>query len=94
MFNKNGSLMCAAFQCRKHTHLQYVEKQWFCKVHADDIMRIRNSIREVKSKRKINPENPILIKEEIKFRRQELWLRQQYDVGHYYFLLKLVKLLL
>ncbi len=94
MLNKNGDLMCAAFQCRKHARLRYVEKQWFCEHHADEIICIRNSIREVKGKRKLDPKNTALLKEEIQFRRQELWFRQHYDAGHYYFLLKLVRLLL
>ena len=90
LYNRNGDRICAAFGCRKHTHLAYVAKDLFCPTHAKEIENIRSRLKNIKEKRKVEKENPELLRKEINLRQKELWLRKKTDRGHYYFLLKLV----
>ena len=79
--NINGSLLCHAIKCRKHTKLQFVHGGLFCLKHRKSLDHIREQLQIAKQLDNLS--------DECVWRQNEIEFRKISDAGHMHWQYKL-----
>lgn len=77
--NRRSVNVCSASSCTKKHDLKYMRNGFFCKEHQQELRNIRMNIKK-----------SCTIDDEISWRQQEIQFRKHPDIGHIYYVDRLI----